>query len=246
LIRLYRDEERVEGEREGESSDHGVESEIDDAALQALGVVGVGRGAGRANAAPRGGGVGEVAEHDEPLAGVRLEDVDEVAVAGALELVLEVRGRVDVGRRAHLGAHLGEERVRHGGHGLPELLLRELPDGDAGDRGREPVLPKPYQQQTPVGLHQERRQHVGQVRAALPDPLQRRVLREHQVRRQRHSQRPPPRSLGVVRHECVILCQSKPSLVRHHSLLSSPLLCSKKQTKYLKEENVEFCNDLNT
>jgi hypothetical protein len=44
----------------------------------------------------------------------------------------------------------------------------------------------------------------------------------------------------------VILCQSKPSLVRHHSLLSSPLLCSKKQTKYLKEENVEFCNDLNT
>ena len=139
----------------------------------------MGRNARRANIAPRGRGLGKVAEDDEDLAFIRLKNVHDVTMASTLDIVLKIRGRVDVGRHAHLGAHLREDRVGHGGHGLPELLLDELPDGDAGDCVRESVFSKSDKEEPAFGLHEKRREHVGEVSAVLPDPFERRVLGEH-------------------------------------------------------------------
>jgi hypothetical protein len=78
----------------------------------------------------------------------------------------------------------------------------------ASDGGGEAILSEADEEQAIVAFHQERRQDVGQERSPLPDALQRRVLREDEVGRERDAQRSPPRGFRVVGHECVVVWEA--------------------------------------
>lgn len=135
---------------------------------------------------------------------LRHKYIHHITMSRPFQLILQVGRRLHVGRYANFRTHLAKILVRHHGHGLPHLLVQQkLPHPCASDGGGEAILSEADEEQAIVAFHQERRQAVGQVRSSVPDALQRRVLHEDEVGRERDAQPSPPRDFRVVGGQCL-------------------------------------------